>query len=120
MSKKRVLIVDDEQHILDLLKLFVEQNNCEADTSNTAESGLAQARTGQYDMVLLDINLPDGNGLDLLKKIKDITPQTPIIMITAVGHEAMIEQCRRLGSRDYIVKPFNENNVRSTVEKYLG
>lgn len=121
MSKKRVLIVDDEQHILDLLKLFVEQNNCVAETANTAESGLVKARIGQYDMVLLDINLPDGNGLDLLKKIKDITPQTPIIMITGGGDMEVGKECIEHGASDYIAKPIDFDYLETSIlVNFLG
>lgn len=115
MDKKKILIIDDEENILNLLKLFVEENDCNAVTEESAEKGLAAIRNTSFDMVLLDICLPDGNGLSVLKKILDIHPNLPVIMITGGTDMKVAEDCLKSGAVDYIAKPFDFEYLRTSI-----
>ena len=112
---KTVLIIDDDQQILDLLKLFVENNQCMAETAPSAEKGLAMVRKKEFDLVLLDIMLPDSDGLSVLKNIKKTAPAIPVIMITGGNDVKVAEQCLAEGAADYITKPFDFEYLRTTV-----
>ena len=115
MEKKNVLIIDDDPQILELLKMFVEANGCAAETESSAEKGMAMVRKKSYDMVLLDIMLPDGNGLDSLKNIQKIAPKLPVIMITGGNDVAVAEECLKVGAVDYITKPFDFEYLRTSM-----
>jgi len=112
---KTVLIIDDDEQILELLKLFIENNQCKADTASSAEKGLALVRKKEYDLVLLDIMLPDGDGLSMLRNIKKSASAVPVIMITGGNDIKVAEQCLEEGAVDYITKPFDFEYLRTTV-----
>lgn len=120
---KKILIVDDSPFIRLVLKGIVERvvpgsQVLEAESGTTAFS---QFKKTMPDLILLDIIMPEGEdeGVDILKRIKDANPQTKIIMITAVGHDAMIKRCKELGAMDYIVKPFDDAQIEELLKKYL-
>jgi DNA-binding NtrC family response regulator len=115
MNKKNILIIDDEQPILDLLKVFVEDNGYNAKTAASAEKGLAMIHNSQFDMLLLDIHLPDGNGLSILQKVHPLYPQLPIIMITGNDDIEIAEECLKHGAVDYIAKPFDCEYLKTSI-----
>lgn len=118
---KKILIVDDSLFMRKLLKdiLAHRHNIIEAESGATA---LKQFKKGKPDLVLLDIIMPEGEeeGIRVLQEIKKSNPKAQVVMITAVGQNAIIEGCKKLGVKDYIVKPFDENQVIETVDKYLS
>ena len=115
MERKSILIIDDDKQILELLKQFADANNCSAKIESSAEKGLAMIRKKEFDLVLLDIMLPDGNGLDVLKNIQKIAPKVPVIIITG-GHDSKTaEACLKAGAVDYITKPFDFEYLRTTM-----
>ncbi len=118
---KKILIVDDSLFMRMTLRnnLIGEYEIVEADSGAEA---LEQFQKEKPDLVLLDIVMPQGEeeGIRVLKEIMKNHPQAQIVMITAVGQEAIIEECKKLGAKDYIVKPFDEKLVNETVEKYLS
>jgi len=115
VNKKTILIIDDDKQILELLKLFAEANECNAVVEGSAEKGLAMIRKREFDMVLLDIMLPDGNGLSVLQNIKKISPQVPVLMITGGNDINIAEECLKSGAADYITKPFDFEYLRTSI-----
>jgi len=115
MEKKRVLVIDDEETIRDLLQIFLEENECEAVTEGVAEDGLAQLRTNSFDLVLLDIMLGDTDGLQVLQQIKKISPDISVIMITGNHDIELAQECLANGATDYISKPFDFDYLRESV-----
>ena len=118
---KKILIADDSLFMRMTLRnnLIKEYEIVEADSGAEA---LEQFQKEKPDLVLLDIVMPQGEeeGVRVLKEIMKNNPQAQVVMITAVGQEAIIEECKKLGAKDYIVKPFDEKLVNETVEKYLS
>ena len=118
---KKILIVDDSLFMRMTLRnnLIEEYEIVEADSGVEA---LKQFEKEKPDLVLLDIVMPqgEGEGIRVLEEIMKNDPQAQVVMITAVGQEAIIEECKKLGAKDYIVKPFDEKLVNETVEKYLS
>ena len=115
MDKKNILIIDDDKQILELLKMFIESNDCNAFTEASAEKGMAMLRKKNFDTVLLDIMLPDGNGVDVLKNILKISPNTPVIMITGGNDTKTAKECLKAGAADFITKPFDFDYLRTTI-----
>ena len=114
-AKKMVLVIDDDVQIRELLKVFLENNGCDVKTASTGEKGLAKIRKRNFDLVLLDIILPDGDGVEVLTNIKKILPNAPVLMITGGSDVEIAESCLRKGAADYITKPFDFEYLRTTI-----
>jgi len=118
---KKILIADDSLFMRKILKdmLSDKYEIIEADTGGKAEE---QIKKEKPDLALLDIIMPEGEeeGIIVLKKIMKANPKAKVVMITAVGQDTVIEECKKVGAADYIIKPFDKEKVIKTVEKYLG
>jgi len=120
MSGQRLLIVDDEASIRDMLAFFFHKRGFEVMTASNFTEGQASVLRSTPDLVLCDIKMPDGNGLDLLKKIKSESSKTPVIMITAHTSTADAIDAMKAGAVDYIAKPFNVEELGLIVDRALG
>jgi DNA-binding NtrC family response regulator len=120
MSRQRLLIVDDEASIRDMLAFFFHKRGFEVLTASNFTEGQASALRSTPDLVLSDIKMPDGNGLDLLRKIKADSPKTPVIMITAHTSTPDAIEAMKAGAVDYIAKPFNIEELGLIVDRALG
>jgi two-component system chemotaxis response regulator CheY len=91
----------------------------EAESGSKAEK---QIKEGKPDLILLDIIMPEGEeeGIIVLKKVMKGNPKAKVVMITAVGQDTIVEECKKAGAVDYIVKPFDKEKVIETVAKHLG
>jgi two-component system alkaline phosphatase synthesis response regulator PhoP len=108
MPKEKILVVDDEEDILDLIRYNLEKEGYEVTTVLSGEEALDAARKNSPDMILLDLMLPGVDGLQVCKVVKydPALMHIPIIMLTAKGEEADIVTGLELGADDYITKPF--------------
>ena len=118
---KKILIADDSL----FMRMSLKDNLPDGYEVIEADSGakaLELFESQKPDLVLLDIVMPEGEeeGVKVLREIMQSDPQACVIMITAVGQDAIIEECKKLGARDYIVKPFDEEQVAEPVQKCLG
>lgn len=102
-----VLVVDDEPKIREILGSFLGLHGFTVKAVATGEEAIAQCQRTQPSVVLLDINLPGLNGLEALKQLKFLHPTLPVLMITGLEEEEMMEQALALGAQDYVLKPFN-------------
>ena len=117
--KGSVLIIDDEQEIRESLEQLLRLEGYQAGSASTAEEGLKKFEGGVFDLVLLDINLPDGNGLDLLKSIKHDSPEISVIMITAYDSSQMAFQASKEGAESYVTKPWDNDKLLLEVRNLL-
>jgi len=120
MSGPRLLIVDDESSIRDMLAIFFHKRGFEVVTASSFAEGTAGAARSNPDLILSDIKMPDGNGLDLLRKVKAESPKTPVIMITAHTSTSDAIEAMKAGAVDYIAKPFNVEELAMLVDRALG
>ena len=118
---KKILIADDSLFMREVLKNVLSKDYAIIEADSGAETE-EQFKKEKPDLVLLDIVMPEGEeeGVRVLENVMQDAPQAKVIMITAVGQDAIIEECKKLGARDYIVKPFDEVEVVKMVEKYLS
>ena len=105
---KKILIIEDDEHIIELLKFNVENNGYSVMTATDGHDGLEKALNELPDLILLDLMLPGIDGIDICNKLKnkDRTKDIPIIMLTAKGHETDKILGLELGADDYMTKPF--------------
>lgn len=109
MAKEHILVVDDEEDILELVRYNLSKEGYRVTTVTSGEEALKSARTVQPDIILLDLMLPGVDGLEVCRLLKQDpkTQHLPIIMLSAKGEEADIVSGLELGAADYITKPFS-------------
>ena len=115
MSKGSILVVDDESEIREGLELLLRGEGYGVSSAETGESGLAKLEQHPYDLLLLDVSLPDRNGLDLLKEIRRRDPQLSVVLITAYGSIDMARAAFKNGAMDYITKPWSNDELLAQV-----
>ena len=113
--KMKILVVDDDQFVLDFLKIFLENLNHEVILVGSSAEAMKKLVVDQPDLVLLDIMLPEKDGLVLLKEMKEIDKEVSIAMITAYKDAERVIEAFRLGAMDCLLKPFNVDYIASTV-----
>ncbi|MGD9330012.1 MAG: response regulator transcription factor [Desulfobacterales bacterium] len=109
MAKETILVVDDEEDILELVRHHLKREGYEVQCADTGEKALTAARSGPVALIILDLMLPGIDGLDVTRKLKN-DPQTkhiPVLMLTAKGEEADVVAGLELGADDYVTKPFS-------------
>ncbi len=120
-TSKKVLIVEDERDILQLVKLYLEKEGFRTLTASNGIEALRQIRSEHPDLVILDLMLPEIDGLEVCKKVR-LAPQTamlPIIMLTAKTEESDTVVGLELGADDYVTKPFSPRGLVARVKALL-
>ncbi|MEJ2726231.1 MAG: sigma-54 dependent transcriptional regulator, partial [Deltaproteobacteria bacterium] len=116
---KSVLIVDDEDNIRRYLGQSLDQAGFEVSTAEYGKEAINLLLQRHIDVVLLDLNLPDVNGLDVLKELKKIDVESIVIIITAYGDIASAVEAMRLGAYDFLTKPFDPEDIEIVIDKAL-
>jgi two-component system response regulator ResD len=114
----RILVVDDEERIRRLLKMYLEKEDYTIDEAADGESALSKAVDNDYDLILLDLMLPGMDGIEVCAKLRQYKA-TPVIMLTAKGEEGNRVQGFEAGADDYVVKPFSPREVIYRVKAIL-
>jgi DNA-binding NtrC family response regulator len=115
----RVLVVEDDQKMRTALQTILEKEGYKADTAETGEGGLIKMRDKTYDLVITDLKLPGIDGMDVLKGVRKVRPETAVIMITAYATIDSAVEAMKEGAEDYIAKPFNLEEIRIVIRKAL-
>ena len=111
INKKRILIVDDDEEIRELLEFDIGQSGYSVDTAKDGIEGLNKALNNTYDLILLDVMMPKMNGFDVCKNIRQAKLSIPVLMLTAKGTIEDKTDGFDSGADDYIVKPFDIQEV---------
>lgn len=118
---KRVLVVDDSVFQRDVLKMLLQSHGyAVVGEAGDGEEAVRLFSELQPDVVTLDIVMPGMDGVDTLQKIKEITPDARVIMVSSISDKDRIVECRRLGAEYYILKPFDQDKVIDVIQKYSG
>ena len=113
-----ILIVDDDEIIREtLFELLSASYNCA--TAETAEQALHKLANVPFDVVLTDISMPGLSGSELLRRVRELYPQTPVIMISGMTDQDHAESLLKLGAFDYLLKPFRLEVVENSVERAI-
>lgn len=115
MEEIKTLVIDDEKNILESVKMVLNYENYQVDTTNNGMDGIALFKKNRYDIVLLDVKMPGFGGLDVLKNLKEINPFSEVIMIS--GHSGIEEavEASKLGAFDFLEKPLSRDKLLLTV-----
>lgn len=118
-EKIRILVVDDELLIRTALQGILSAQGFEVKVAETGKKALEILTQEFFDLVILDLKLPDSNGLELLKEIKGLFPETGVVIITAYAEVKTAVQAIKDGAFDYLSKPFQEEELLIVLEKFL-
>ena len=104
---KKIAIVDDEQDILDILEQFLSRSEkFDIEVFSNPKNAIAKAKSGSFDLILLDIMMPQMDGMAFLKETKESSPNTKVLMMTAYSTQDRVIECNKVGAEDYVTKPF--------------
>lgn len=117
----KIMLVDDAVFMRMMIKNTLNANGF----TDTVEAANGLEAVNAYvaekpDMVIMDITMPEMNGLEALKKLKEMDPAVKVVMCSAMGQENMVLEALKLGAKDFIVKPFKADRIMKTVENILG
>jgi len=107
----RLLIVDDELVVRDSLKEWLEDEGFQADTAESGTEALEKLTKERFNMMLLDIKMPGMDGVEVLKRSKEINPELPVVMMTAYATVETAVEAMKIGAMDYLMKPFDPDNL---------
>ena len=121
MAKERILVVDDEEDILELVRFHLTREGYQLTLAATGEDALKKAKLETFDLIVLDLMLPGVDGLEVAKALKADTRSkgVPIVMLTAKGEDADIVSGLEIGADDYITKPFSPRVLTARVKAVL-
>ena len=122
MTLPKILSVDDSRTIRLMLKRVFRPFSCELFEAADGMEGLEAVITHQPDLIMLDYNMPVMDGVTMLRKMRELDniKRTPVIMLTAEDSNEIISTVARLGVRDYIIKPFEDENLLSKVSRIIN
>lgn len=119
MEKHRILFVDDEESIRNLVKRILQMAQYEVDLAANGEEAIKKVSENSYDVVITDLMMEKVDGLEVLKKVKDISPNTEVIVITAYGTVETAMKAINLGAYDYTTKPFDIGKLNLLVARCI-
>jgi two-component system response regulator PilR (NtrC family) len=117
--KTRILVVDDERSMREMLSILLEREGYETVEAKTGQEALQLFETSIFDLVISDIQMPGMNGIELLGRIKQLAPEVPVLMITAFATAEQAVDAIKLGAFHYFTKPFNNDEIRALVRNAL-
>jgi DNA-binding NtrC family response regulator len=116
----RILVVDDEPAVRDALKLVLEANGYVASLAETGRAGISQARSRHFHVTIVDLDLPDTSGLEVIETIREVQPEVVAILITAQVTAEALDQAQKLGVVQILSKPFRPEDILQLIGKELS
>ncbi len=117
--KGKILVVDDEKSMREILQIFLKNEGYSVSIANNGESAIEAVKKDIFNLVITDMKMPKASGLDLLKRVKKISSDTVVVIITAFGTTESAVEAMKLGAYDYIQKPFQLDDIRLVVKNAL-
>lgn len=119
-TKGTILIIDDEKGVGDILKKILGKEGYDVHAVTRGQDGVKLVREKDVHLVILDIKMPEMDGIEVLQKIHEIKKDVVVIMLTAYGTLTTAREAMKLGAYDYITKPFDNDFVKAMVKEGLG
>lgn len=115
----KILVIDDDPSIRNMLAIVLKKTGYDVTCTESGKTSLEKLKKESFDLIISDIKMPDINGIELLKKIKSITPEIPVIMITAYASANDAVEAMKLGAEDYVTKPFNLDELKIIIDRAI-
>lgn len=117
MAIKKILVIDDEPLLRDFLSELLSSQGFDPETADNVKHGCQKIKKERFDLIISDMNMPDGTGIDVIKAAKSYTPNTPILVITAYGTIENAVQAMHHGALNYLTKPFSSEALFAFINK---
>ncbi|HEV8053049.1 MAG TPA: sigma-54 dependent transcriptional regulator [Parachlamydiaceae bacterium] len=117
MTIEKILIVDDEIIMRNFLAETLRRKKIDVTTAENGNKAVALLKENTYDLVITDMKMPDLTGIDILRKVKELSPHTVVVVITAFGSIENAVEAMRLGAFNYLIKPFSPDTIEAVLEK---
>lgn len=118
---KKIMLVDDAAFMRMMIKDTLKKNGfTDIVEAGNGEQAIAAYQEQKPDLILMDITMPVMDGLEALKRLKEIDKNVQVVMCSAMGQETMVVDALKLGAKDFIVKPFKPDRIMKTVNSILG
>lgn len=114
---KRILVVDDEMSMREFMEILLAGEGYDVDTAGSGNEAFQKIAEGDFHMVITDIQMPGMDGIEVLKKAKEISPSTEVIMMTAYASAESAVEAMKCGAYDYLTKPFKVDEIKIIIEK---
>jgi DNA-binding NtrC family response regulator len=113
------MIIDDEKVVGDMMKLFLEQEGYEVEVFREGDSAIGRLRDTEFDVVVTDLKMRGPDGFDILRKVKEVSPGTEVIMVTAFASLDVAVEARRFDVFDFFPKPVRMMDLKASIRKAL-
>ena len=117
VKKMSVLVVDDEKTVRDFFREYLKSKNADVDFADTGKGAVEEAGKNHYDLIFMDIVLPEIHGVQAYEKLKELGKKIPVVMMTGYAVEGLIERARKGGIRTILKKPFTLKEVEAVFEE---
>ena len=115
-----ILVCDDDREIVGAIEIYLKNEGYEVFKAYDGIEALDILRKEEIHLILMDIMMPEMNGIDVLKKIKDEMQETKVLLCTGAGSGSMVDLAMRLGADGYIVKPYDADRIHMGIQRALG
>ncbi|MBW2004483.1 MAG: response regulator [Deltaproteobacteria bacterium] len=119
LKAMKLLLIDDDEWIRDSLSIFFEGEGCHLLALETAEDGLEELKSQDYDIIIADYRLPGMDGLEFLKRSQETNPNAMRVLITAYGNSEIFTKAYKLGVQDCINKPFTIETIEESLSRLM-
>jgi len=116
----RILVVDDEEIVIKSYLRILGGGDYEVEAAYGGREALRKVEENPYDVIILDIMMPDMGGLEVLRRVKETHPDVDVIIVTGLPQNATVVEAKKLGASDYISKPFEPDELKLIVQRALG
>jgi two-component system response regulator PilR (NtrC family) len=116
---RKILVIDDEASMRELLGIMLRKESYAVETADSRRQAAAILSRGPVDMVITDVKLPDGDGIEILRHLKAASPETVVVVMTAYGSTEAAVAALKLGAQDYLIKPFDVEELKIVVRNAL-
>lgn len=117
INELRILVVDDEKYIRDLLAELLTKHDNKVETAEDGEQAFKKLSMKHFDVILTDIKMPRMDGFALLRNVKQFHPETAVVVMTAFSQDYTIREALSIGAEEYLAKPFRSEEVLMVVER---
>jgi len=119
LARRRILVIDDEPLVRESCERIFHERGYDVETASSAKEGLERAMRGYFDCALIDLKLPDMDGMKIVRSTREKRRKMPVLIITGYGSEDSAAEAKRLGVADYLNKPFTPEELAEAAEKAI-
>jgi FixJ family two-component response regulator len=115
-----ILIMEDDVNLARGLKMILDEQGYNVDLQNTGHGAMEAMDLADYDLLMADLRLPDIDGMEVVKQVKDTRPKTEVIVMTGYATSELAVDAMKLGARDFLAKPFTEEQIKTAIDEALA